>query len=59
MNEDTLVCICMEIYKKEVADTIRNKGLSSVDEVAKAIGIGAACTECRQKINMILDEINN
>ncbi|MGB5989633.1 MAG: (2Fe-2S)-binding protein [Marinifilaceae bacterium] len=59
MPDETLVCICMEIYKKEVADAIKAKKLKTIDDVAKAIGIGTACTECKQKINLILDEINN
>ena len=59
MTEDTLVCVCMEVYKKEVANAIKNKGLNTIEEVAKAIGIGTACTECRTKINDILREITD
>lgn len=59
MSDETLVCICMEIYKKEVADAIKEKNLKTVDDVKNAIGIGTACAECRNRITFILDEINN
>jgi len=59
MTDDTLVCLCMEIYKKEVADAIKDKSLKTIDDVAKAIGIGTCCTECKTLINGILEEIND
>jgi len=49
----------MEIYKKEVADAIKEKNLKTIDDVKNAIGIGTACAECRNRITFILDEINN
>jgi len=49
----------MEVYKKEVADAIIKKNLKTIEEVGKAIGIGTACKECREKIELILKEINN
>jgi len=59
MSDNELVCICMEVYKKEVADAIIKKNLKTIEEVGKAIGIGTACKECREKIELILKEINN
>jgi len=58
MEEDIIICNCNEIYKSEIVKAIKEKGLTTVDEVGDATTAGTVCGSCKEDIQDILDEIN-
>ena len=57
-EKDELICTCMEIYKSTIVKAIKEKKLTTVEEVGEATDAGTACGECQEVIQEILDEIN-
>ncbi|MBP7219701.1 MAG: (2Fe-2S)-binding protein [Paludibacteraceae bacterium] len=58
MEEDIIICHCNEIYKSEIVKAIKEKGLTTVDEVGDETSAGTICGQCQDDIQDILDEIN-
>jgi len=58
MDEDKLICTCMEVYRNTIIEAIKSNGLKTVDEVGEATEAGTVCGECQDDIQTILDEIN-
>lgn len=57
MNEDILICTCMEVYKSTIVEAIIEKNLSTFDEISEATGAGSVCGMCRDEIELIIQEI--
>lgn len=57
MEEDRLICNCMEVYKSTIIKAIKEKGLKTVEEVGEATDAGTVCGQCQDDIQEILDEV--
>ncbi len=58
MDEDKLICTCMEVYRNTIVEAIKENGLKTVDEVGEATEAGTVCGECQDDIQELLDEVN-
>lgn len=58
MDRNEVICNCNDITYGEIADAIKEKGLTSVEEVQDATDAGTVCGGCVDDIQDILDEIN-
>jgi NAD(P)H-nitrite reductase large subunit len=59
MPDDIIICNCNEIYKSTIVKAIREKGLSTVEQVQEETTAGTVCGSCIEDIENILKEINN
>jgi NAD(P)H-nitrite reductase large subunit len=59
MPEDIIICNCNEIYKSTIVKAIREKGLSTVEQVQEETTAGTVCGSCIEDIESILKEMNN
>lgn len=57
MEEDKLICTCMEVYKSTIVNAIKEKGLKTVEEVGEETEAGTVCGECQDDIQEIIDEV--
>ncbi|MGZ2369520.1 (2Fe-2S)-binding protein [Ancylomarina sp. YFZ004] len=58
MEEDILICSCMDLYKNELVKVIKEKDLKTVEEVGDETQAGTICGECVDDIQAILDDLN-
>lgn len=58
MEEDKLICTCMDVYKSTIVKVIKDKNLKTVEEVGVETGAGTVCGQCQDDIQEILVEIN-
>lgn len=57
-QNDVLICTCNEIYKSEIVKAIKEKGLTTVEQVGEETTAGTVCGMCQDDIQEILDELN-
>lgn len=58
MEEDKLICTCMDVYKSTIVKAIKDKNLKTVEEVGVEPEAGTVCGQCQDDIQEILVEIN-
>lgn len=58
MDNDMEICTCMGITKGEIVNAIKEKGLTTVEEVQDATEAGTICGSCVPDIEDILKEVN-
>lgn len=58
MEEDIIICNCMQVYKSTIVKAIKEKGLKTVEEVGEETEAGTGCGGCQDDIQDILNEIN-
>jgi NAD(P)H-nitrite reductase large subunit len=58
MADDIIICNCNEIHKSTIVKAIREKGLSTVEQVQEETTAGTVCGSCIEDIESILKEIN-
>jgi NAD(P)H-nitrite reductase large subunit len=58
MDNDEIVCNCMQITKGEIVDAIKAGNLKTIDEVGDANEAGTICGSCHDDIEDILKEVN-
>jgi NAD(P)H-nitrite reductase large subunit len=58
MDDDKMICTCMEVYKSTIVKAIKENGLKTVEEVGQITEAGTVCGQCQDEIQIILDEIN-
>lgn len=58
MKEDVLICVCNDVYKSTIVKAIKEKGLTTVEQVGDETEAGTGCGQCEDEIQAILDEIN-
>ena len=56
---DELICTCMDVYKSEIVKAIKEKGLTTLDEVSDETDAGTGCSSCHEELEAILEEVNN
>ena len=52
-----LVCVCFGVSKQEIERTVRENGLTSVEEVTNYTKAGGGCGGCQDQIKDIVDSI--
>lgn len=55
---DEIICTCNEITRGTIVNAIREKNLTTVEQVQKETTAGTVCGGCIDDIRSILDEIN-
>jgi len=58
MDEDIEICHCNGIMRSEIIKAIKEKGLTTVDEVGEETTAGTTCGSCVPDIEDILYEVN-
>ncbi|MFO7873319.1 MAG: (2Fe-2S)-binding protein [Bacteroidales bacterium] len=58
MEENTLICTCNEVYKHEIEQAIREKGLKTIEAVGNETTAGTMCGGCVDEIYLLLEKIN-
>jgi NAD(P)H-nitrite reductase large subunit len=58
MDEDIEICHCNGIMKSEIVKAIKEKGLTTADEVGEETTAGTVCGCCIPDIEEILNEVN-
>ncbi len=58
MERDDILCTCMDITKGEVEDAIKEKKLTTVEQVQDETEAGTVCGSCVDDIYLLLEEIN-
>ena len=58
MSEDVHICYCNGITKGEIVKAIKEKGLTTADEVGEETTAGTVCGSCIPDIEDILNEVN-
>jgi bacterioferritin-associated ferredoxin len=59
MENDVVICNCNEIFRSEIIKAIKEKGLTTVEEVGEVTTAGTVCGQCQDDILEIPNEINN
>lgn len=59
MDEDIEICHCNGIMKSEIIKVIKEKTLTTTDEVGEETTAGTTCGSCIPDIEEILQEIND
>jgi len=59
MDNDEIVCNCMQITKGEIVEAIKNGNLKTIDEVGETTEAGTVCGSCQDDIEDILKEVNS
>jgi len=52
-----LVCECFGLTDKQIEKAIREKGLTTIEEVGEATKAGTGCESCHEKIQEIIDRV--
>lgn len=56
--EDIEICHCLGIMKSDIEKAIKEKGLTTVEQVQDATDAGTVCGGCIPDIEELLNEIN-
>ncbi|KGN86771.1 MULTISPECIES: (2Fe-2S)-binding protein [unclassified Porphyromonas] len=54
---DEIICHCLGITRGQIEEAVREKGLSTFDEVSEATEAGSVCGSCQDDIEEIIAEI--
>lgn len=57
MENDDIVCNCMQITKGEIIDAIKAGNLKSIDEIGEETEAGTVCGTCHDDIEDIIKEV--
>lgn len=58
MDRNETICNCMGVTRGEIIDAIKEKGLTTVEQVSEATEAGTGCGGCLDEIQTILDKVN-
>lgn len=58
MENDDIVCNCMQITKGEIIKAIKAGDLKSMEEVGEETEAGTVCGSCQDDIEEIIKEVN-
>lgn len=58
MSDNEVICNCMGVTRGEIIKAIKDKKLTTVEEVGEATEAGTGCGGCQPDIQSILDEVN-
>jgi len=52
-----LICRCMGLSSRRIAELVRARGLADVDAIAESLGAGGGCGSCRPDLEEILADL--
>lgn len=58
MDNEEIICNCMQITRGEIIEATKLQGLKTIDEVGDETEAGTVCGSCHDDIEDILKEIN-
>jgi len=58
MDEDQMICNCIEVDKSKIVASIIKNELTTVEQVQDFTEAGTGCGSCIEEIEYILDEVN-
>ncbi|PJI06790.1 MULTISPECIES: (2Fe-2S)-binding protein [Clostridium] len=56
MNDDEIVCGCLNLTVKDIKDAVKN-GAKSFEEVQEATEVGTACGACVDEVTELVNEL--
>ena len=56
MLEDSIICTCTNVSRSDIIDAIKEKNLTTGNDVCDETGAGTVCGGCGSDIQEILDE---
>ena len=59
MENDDIVCNCMQITKGEIVDAIKSGNLNTFEEIGDTTEAGTVCGSCQDDIEEIINETTN
>jgi bacterioferritin-associated ferredoxin len=59
MENDDIVCNCMQITKGEIIEAIKACNLKTIDEIGEETEAGTVCGSCHDDIEDIINEHAN
>lgn len=54
--DNPLICLCYDVRKNQILEAIRNKGLTTLEEIQAETQAGTACGCCIEDIELIIEE---
>lgn len=57
-DRNELICICMDVRRSIIEDTIRNRNLTTLEGVQDTTEAATVCGGCANEIEQILKEVN-
>ena len=57
MENDDIVCNCMQITKGEIIEAIKAGNLKSIEEIGDSTEAGTVCGSCHDDIKDIIKEV--
>ena len=57
-SDNDTICNCMGVTRGEIIKAIKEKNLTTVEQVGDATDAGTGCGGCQEDIQAILDEVN-
>jgi bacterioferritin-associated ferredoxin len=58
MKNDRIICTCLDIKQSQIENAIKEKKLTSIEEVQDATTAGTVCGGCVDDIYILLEKIN-
>lgn len=58
MEENPVICTCLDLTKNDILKAIKEKGCKTVEELTEAIEAGAVCGSCIDDLQELVDEVN-
>lgn len=56
MDDDKVVCGCINVTVKDIKDSIKN-GAKSFEEVQEATSVGTGCGNCVESVKELVDQL--
>ena len=58
MNDNDIICSCLDLTRGDIIAAIKAKNLKTVEEVGEATEAGTVCGACLDDIQALLNELN-
>ncbi len=58
MENDDMVCNCMQITKGEIIEAIKAGNLKTIEDIGDETEAGTVCGSCHEDIEDIIKEVN-
>ena len=58
MDNNEIICNCMQVTRGTIVKAIKEKNLQTLEEIGEETEAGTACGSCLEDIEKILKEVN-
>ncbi|MAZ94149.1 MAG: (2Fe-2S)-binding protein [Bacteroidales bacterium] len=59
MEDDDILCTCMQITKGEIIDAIKAGNLKTIEEIGDETEAGTICGSCHEDLEDSIEEVND